>query len=183
MTVVSYVPFQEISSLSCLLSGSPSSSTVVLIFQTVTKLVNFDTNYRKIFQEAGLLHMLLALLKRWDRLFISFGAESLTFFLLCRYYAALTTIDEERRTMSFVLTSEAKSGDDADSVNQCTVTSAEHLPPTVATYTVVMDCISLLLEGQPENVRIFRDADCTEILFSLFYNQETRPAALRVMQV
>ena len=49
----------------------PSSSTVVLIFQTVTKLVNFDTKYKQIFQEAGMLHMLLALLKSFHGQFLA----------------------------------------------------------------------------------------------------------------
>eukprot|EP01113_Clastostelium_recurvatum_P033194 TRINITY_DN4361_c0_g1_i1.p1 TRINITY_DN4361_c0_g1~~TRINITY_DN4361_c0_g1_i1.p1 ORF type:complete len:3468 (+),score=1121.67 TRINITY_DN4361_c0_g1_i1:47-10450(+) len=64
VTVLSIVPFQELSSLSCLLQDNPSSTSVVLIFQTVTKLVNFDQNYKAIFREAGMLDMLIKLLQK-----------------------------------------------------------------------------------------------------------------------
>ena len=43
---------------------------MVLIFQTITKLVNFDVKYKQIFQEAGLLHMLINLLKQFHTQFL-----------------------------------------------------------------------------------------------------------------
>ena len=90
VTVVNCVPFQELSALSCLLQGihhfpdqivnassiipvcfsinfpadSPSSSTLLLIFHTISKLVNFDPRYKNILRESGLLDMLVKLLKR-----------------------------------------------------------------------------------------------------------------------
>ena len=66
VTVVNYVPFQELSSLSCLLQPNPSLSTLSLIYQVTSKLINFNPTYRKIFQEAGLLHMLIALIKQYS---------------------------------------------------------------------------------------------------------------------
>jgi hypothetical protein len=43
---------------------SPSSSTLLLIFHTITKLVNFDMRYKNILRESGLLDMLVKLLMR-----------------------------------------------------------------------------------------------------------------------
>jgi hypothetical protein len=52
---------------------------VVLIFQTITKLVNFDVKYKQIFQEAGLLHMLINLLKQFHTQFqTDYALESST---------------------------------------------------------------------------------------------------------
>ena len=115
----------------------PSSSTVVLIFQTVTKLVNFDTKYKQIFQEAGMLHMLLALLKSFHGQFLaSKGIPS--------------DADGDRDEV----------GDVDDS--------------PIATFTVTMDCITLLLDNMPENIRIFRESGCAPILFALLYHDDTR---------
>jgi hypothetical protein len=53
VTVVNVIPFQELSILSLLLAEDPPLSTVQLVYQTALKLVNFNTRYRKIFQEVG----------------------------------------------------------------------------------------------------------------------------------
>lgn len=77
-TILNFVPFQELSSLSCLLAGfffflkkniiflpyykkadNPSPSTVSLIYYTISKLINFDDNYKDILKEVGLLSMLV----------------------------------------------------------------------------------------------------------------------------
>ena len=65
VTVLEYVPFQELSSLSCLLQENPSHDVVEHIHRVVNKLVSFDPLYKKIFQEAGMLVMLVSLMKRY----------------------------------------------------------------------------------------------------------------------
>lgn len=68
-TVTNFVPFQELSSLSCLLADNPSANTVILIYQTAAKLVNFDQRYKHIFREVGLLDMLMNVLSHeYDQL-------------------------------------------------------------------------------------------------------------------
>lgn len=64
-TVGGCVPFQELVGLSCLLDSSPPMNIFVLLFQTVTKLVNYDAKYRKILQETGLLDVLIQHMKRY----------------------------------------------------------------------------------------------------------------------
>lgn len=63
-TVGGCVPFQELVGLSCLLDQHPQMNVFVLLFQTVTKLVNYDAKYRKILQETGLLDVLIAHMKK-----------------------------------------------------------------------------------------------------------------------
>lgn len=94
VTVVNCVPFQELSSLSCLLQGistlrsrwrhlsysflfldTPSTATVKAIFQASSKLVSFEKDYRNILREAGLLDMLVKLVQRgYEKLRLSSSA-------------------------------------------------------------------------------------------------------------
>lgn len=64
-TVGGCIPFQELVGLSCLLDARPHMNIFVLLFQTVTKLVNYEAKYRKILQETGLLDVLINHMKKY----------------------------------------------------------------------------------------------------------------------
>jgi hypothetical protein len=141
-------------------TDKPSPTTVVMIFQTVAKLINFDAKYKSIFQEAGLLHMLINLLKQFH-------------------------------VKNFARTSDVLGTPPVTQSESTTIALVPSPPPTTDTdltsesgahYTVVMDCITLLLEGVSENVRIFRESGCTRMLYSFVHSKEARPGALSVLQ-
>ena len=168
VTVVNYVPFQELSSLSCLLQPKPSATTVSLIFQTVSKLVNFDKKYKQILQEAGLLHMLLTLLKQ--------------------YHSQLSDVLNDPPVLQWkgldLLNNQIEIEEEDSQTKQIQIKKASNSfeQPSIAIYTVAMDCIGLLLHGVPENIYIFRTSGCAVLLYSLLYNQDTRTIALRILQ-
>jgi len=170
--------------------------TVILIFQTVAKLINFDAKYKTIFQEAGLLHMLINLLKQFY--LKNFNAHNNSDAPETEGYSPLTPRSPKLHfTLQHKLVEEG---------------SDESLPGDEGSnYTVVMDCIALLLEGQssychfsvrnlkcvlsgiPENVRIFKDSNviaeskgssinAIEMLQHFVYSKETRPGILQVLR-
>ena len=112
-------------------TDNPSPMTVILIFQTVAKLINFDAKYKTIFQEAGLLHMLINLLKQ---------------FYLKNFKASSDDAQEHEgrspimlRSPKLHFTLQHKPTEEG---------SEGSLPGDEGSnYTVVMDCIALLLEG------------------------------------
>jgi hypothetical protein len=64
VTISNCVPFQELAGMSTLVNENVSASTMALIFQTATKLVNFDPQYKVILQVFSrsctlLIHLIL----------------------------------------------------------------------------------------------------------------------------
>ncbi len=53
--------------------------------------------------------------------------------------------------------------------------------PQLDSYAIVIDCISVLTEGVPENMSILRDWGCIDWLMEMIQHVVTRAAALRLI--
>ncbi|GAM17883.1 hypothetical protein SAMD00019534_010580 [Acytostelium subglobosum LB1] len=66
VTKLECVPFQELRAYSSLImNGQPSLSTLDVVYQLITTIVNFDHKYRQMIREAGLLDGLLSVIDRY----------------------------------------------------------------------------------------------------------------------
>ena len=178
-TVVHSIPFQELSALSLLLMQDdrsdepPPFTTVLLVYQTVNKLVNFEPKYKKIFQEAGLLLMLMNLLKDHFAVFLH-HQSSLILLSHGNFHYELIAATEGGANGSCGGTGSDKRSAVVKTIlaKEWTPLSEEDLKNRVACFTVVMDTLSLLLDGVEENVNIFRMGGCRSILFCLLQGQK-----------
>jgi len=67
VTVMNYTPFKELWALSCLFETKLQPATVRLVFHTVNKLVSFNRDFQKVFQETGLLDVIVSQLAAFCR--------------------------------------------------------------------------------------------------------------------
>jgi len=160
VTALDCVPFHELVALSCLLLETPvlyDQPLVASIHATVLVLIKYDAQFRAVLAQAGMLDALITLLRRYHL----HAEES---------HRARTPPD----TLTQAQPSSALSAHRA---------SIQLLPLAVGpSYSLLMQMLTLLLENNVANLKVFRQRDCVRLLhFMVAHHPLARPAALRVL--
>src|SRR3990167_8341288 len=185
VTVINYIPFQELTTLSNLMqTKNPKQSIIILINQTVKKLIEFDQRYQKILQEAGLLHMLITLLKQTHKqltiitnttertdnppIFIDFIDKQ------TENNENNETEKKEENQNTGEETGEEEKGEEEG--------KEEEKGVNFHTMTIWMEMINCLLKDNCDNILIFKLNGGIQLVFNLLYHRNTRNISLSILQ-
>ena len=167
--VVNYVPFQELSSLSCLIVSNPSLQSLQSIYQLISKLIEYHVNYRKIIEEAGVLHMLISLLKIYSD-DPSFTDPSIPLHSPINHDDVILPPSDNIIAMDGELVEGLGRG----------LAEEQTMEGKHEKYKVVVDMIILLIHGKMDHSLVFRENENTSILEKFLYNHHTRSNVLKI---
>lgn len=171
VTVVNYVPVQELLALCCLLQPLTATSVRQTILSFFLKLLSFDTHYKKVFREVGLLAVLLDDLKQCEPPAVAMFNPSPV--------SLISTLDiatgYQERTPSV---SVSPKGWDLDSNKG---SPGVRIFDADSCTTLAWDCLAALMRRSEANQTDFRNGKGVASLLPLLASAQHRAGALQVL--
>lgn len=177
ITGLNCIPFHELVALAALLQDSAvleDASLLRHLHQTMLVMIKFDPAFRVVLNKAGLLDILVLLLRRFQ-LFVgaaalpSSPAEPEEALPSSRRASEKRSIHSSSSTASSMRKKARKGGQLAP------------LPLAPPQFGILMDMLGLLLQDCPYNVDQFREKDAVRILYDLLSSTSARSSALQVL--
>lgn len=168
VTVVNYVPEQELLSLCCLLQQPLPASMAQRILSFFTKLLSFDKKYKKVLREVGALEVLVDDIKKLETLSPP-NSRSPQTSIVERAGGKDLSRNISLRTLSF-------SNPDAGQLS----TKAQ-LFNEDSTLSIAWDCLVTLLKSGEGNQTAFRKANGVALVLPLLNVSRHRGGVLRLL--
>ncbi|EFA78057.1 BEACH domain-containing protein [Heterostelium album PN500] len=184
VTVLNYVPFQELSTFSLLLNENPSVFTLEMIYQLISTLVNFEFRYKHIFREAGLLDILIKVI---DLMTIELKKETpidhITYQTLKIKNNNSNSSNSEQHQQQQQHSDYNNNNSNVDkNNNNNSNNNSNHNNKQQESFTILLDSIYLLTTEHPDNIAITRRYGFFDTLLCLVPYGFVRGKALRILQ-
>ncbi|KAF2070943.1 hypothetical protein CYY_007734 [Polysphondylium violaceum] len=160
VTVLSCVPFQELSTFSLLVNENPSQFTLEMVLQLITTLVNFEFRYKHIFRESGLLDILVKVIDTFSQ-------------------------DVIRLNNKYVNRNNNSNNSNSKNNNNQPQEDEEELFESniqVKSLEILLDCLYLLISEHPDNIALVRSFSLFNILLHFLPYNSVRGKCLRILQ-